>query len=98
VVVHTPPFERLLGLPVSDLEPEKEPSIYAFFRAYLGNRSLGEMLLSHKDGIRGLFCGHTHRATELVDLDRFRGINIGSDYGDVRACLLETDSEEIKRI
>ncbi len=97
-VLHTPPREELLGLPKFEITASGEPSVYTFFRAYLGNRLMGKSLAVHGSRLRGIFCGHTHRATDLVDLGGVRGINIGSNYGQPRACLLESDSEAITRI
>ncbi len=97
-ILHTPPLEELLGLPKLETTGADEHSVYAFFRAYLGNRLMGESLIAQDSRLRGIFCGHTHRPTELVDFGAFRGINIGSNYGQPRACLLDSDSEAITRI
>jgi Icc-related predicted phosphoesterase len=90
VALHTPPFEELLGTPdVSLLDPE-DPPIRAFFRAYLGNRDMGEMLRLYAERIEGVVCGHTHRAAGPVDLGGFAGFNVGSDYGMPRGFIVDT--------
>jgi Icc-related predicted phosphoesterase len=99
VVLHTPPFEQLLGVPpLSALRPDSSPSPYAFFRAYLGNRSMGVLLQELRNGLVGVVCGHTHRAAGPVDLGGSIGINIGSDYGVPRAALFYRDSGQFVRL
>jgi hypothetical protein len=90
VTLHTPPFEELLGVPdASTLDPE-DPPIRAFFRAYLGNRDMGEMLRLHSERMAGVVCGHTHRAVGPADLGGFAGFNVGSDYGRPRGFIVDT--------
>jgi Icc-related predicted phosphoesterase len=99
VVLHTPPLELLLGVPpLSALRPDSSPSPYAFFRAYLGNRSMGVLLQEFRDGLVGVVCGHTHRATGPMDLGGSIGINIGSDYGVPRAALFCAESGQFERV
>jgi Icc-related predicted phosphoesterase len=88
-VVHVPPFEPILGLK-RPFPPEENPSIYAFFRAYLGNKRLGEVLIRYRDQLAGVICGHTHRVAGPVDLGGFLGLNFGSDYGEPRGWLFDT--------
>jgi 3',5'-cyclic AMP phosphodiesterase CpdA len=90
LVLHTPPFEELLGIPDGSLLDSEDPPIRAFFRAYLGNRAMGEMLRRHAARIAGVACGHTHRAAGPVDLGGFAGLNIGSDYGVPRGFIIDT--------
>jgi Icc-related predicted phosphoesterase len=90
VVLHTPPFEELLGTPdVSLLDPE-DPPIRAFFRAYLGNRVMGEMLRLYSERMAGVVCGHTHLAVGPMNLGGFAGFNVGSDYGVPRGFIVDT--------
>jgi Icc-related predicted phosphoesterase len=99
VVLHTPPFEQLLGVPpLSGLRPGSSPSPYAFFRAYLGNRSMGVLLQELRNGLVAVVCGHTHRAAGPMDLGGSIGINIGSDYGVPRAALYCEDSGRFERL
>jgi Icc-related predicted phosphoesterase len=98
VVLHTPPFEELIGLPGPPVAPAGEPPLHAFFRAYLGNRSMGDLLFRQRSRLSGIFCGHTHRPTGLVDFGGFIGINIGSDYGLPRACLLDSAAGTVTRV
>ncbi len=99
VVLHTPPFEELLGLStVNDMRSDPPPSVYAFFRAYLGNRSMGAALWESRQKIVGVVCGHTHRRAGPVNLGGMTGINIGSDYGDPQAALFSSDSNRFERL
>ena len=92
VVLHTPPFEELLGVPpFSALPAHSNPSIYAFFRAYLGNRSMGILLRQAQDNLVAVVCGHTHRRAGPLNLGGMIGINIGSDYGTPRGALFSCD-------
>jgi 3',5'-cyclic AMP phosphodiesterase CpdA len=98
VALHTPPFSALLGIPdAREVDPE-DPPIRAFFRAYLGNRSMGEMLEAHSTRIRGLVCGHTHRPAGPLLLDGFMGVNVGSDYGTPQALILDTREVSLARV
>jgi Icc-related predicted phosphoesterase len=98
IVLHTPPFAGLLGIPdISTIYPQA-PSVYAFFRAYLGNEQMGALLQREKDRIVGVVCGHTHRAVAPTDLGGFFGLNIGSDYGDPAAYLFETKTRCLTRV
>jgi 3',5'-cyclic AMP phosphodiesterase CpdA len=90
LVLHTPPFEQLLGVPDASLLDPENPPIRAFFRAYLGNRAMGEMLRLYADRIAGVVCGHTHRAAGPVDVGGFAGLNVGSDYGVPRGFMIDT--------
>jgi Icc-related predicted phosphoesterase len=90
VVLHTPPFEELLGVPDASMLDPEDPPIRAFFRAYLGNRAMGEMLRLYSEQIAGIVCGHTHRAAGPVDLGGFSGFNVGSDYGAPRGFMVDT--------
>jgi Icc-related predicted phosphoesterase len=99
VVLHTPPFEELLGVPSSSTRPPNAtPSIYAFFRAYLGNRSMGHLLKEAGDNLVAVVCGHTHRAAGPINLGSAVGINIGSDYGAPKAALFSCDSNRFERL
>jgi Icc-related predicted phosphoesterase len=91
LALHTPPFEELLGVPDASLLDPGNPPIRAFFRAYLGNRAMGEMLRLYSARIAGLVCGHTHRAAGPVDLGGFAGFNVGSDYGVPRGFVLDSN-------
>jgi Icc-related predicted phosphoesterase len=96
-VLHTPPFEELLGVPPvsSMLSP---PSVYAFFKAYLGNRSMGAALWESRHKLVGVVCGHTHRRAGPINLGGMIGINIGSDYGYPQAALFSSDSSRFERL
>jgi Icc-related predicted phosphoesterase len=95
VVLHAPPFEELLGVPDSSMVDPEEPPIRAFFRAYLGNRAMGEMLRLYSEQIACVVCGHTHRAAGPVDLGGFPGFNVGSDYGAPRGFIVDTKDPAI---
>jgi Icc-related predicted phosphoesterase len=99
VVLHTPPFEELLGVPPIDgIQPDSPPSVYAFFRAYLGNRSMGNLLREARQDLVAVVCGHTHRAVGPMKLGRTIGINIGSDYGAPKAALFLSDANRFERL
>ena len=100
VVLHTPPFEELLGVPaVAEAPPsDSSPSVYAFFRAYLGNRSMGAALWQSKEKVIAVVCGHTHRVAGPMKLGEMTGINIGSDYGDPKAALYLSNSNQFERL
>jgi Icc-related predicted phosphoesterase len=99
VVLHTPPFEELLGVPPSSTRPPNAtPSVYAFFRAYLGNRSMGHLLKEAGDNLVAVVCGHTHRTAGPINLGSTIGINIGSDYGAPKAALFSCDSNRFERL
>jgi Icc-related predicted phosphoesterase len=99
VVLHTPPFEELLGIPpLSSVPLDADPSVYAFFRAYLGNRSMGALLNQTRDHLNAVVCGHTHRRAGPLYLGRTIGINIGSDYGAPKAALYLGDSNQFERL
>jgi Icc-related predicted phosphoesterase len=101
VVLHTPPFEVLLGVPpLTEYRLHATPSVYAFFRAYLGNRAMGDLLREACDKVAAVVCGHTHRAAGPVYLNGTVtvGINVGGDYGIPRAVLYRTDSMEFERL
>lgn len=97
-VVHTPPFESLLGLPPPEGLDQSAPTIYAFFRAYLGNRRMGQLLETFRGRLLGVVCGHTHRASGPLDLGGYFGVNVGSDYGQPRACLINPQERSVVRI
>jgi Icc-related predicted phosphoesterase len=98
-VLHTAPFEELLGVPpLSALPAKSVPSIYAFFRAYLGNRSMGALLRETADNLVAVVCGHTHRLAGPTNIGRTIGINIGSDYGAPRAALFTSDLNLFERL
>ena len=99
VVFHTPPFEELLGIPaLRELSDDSPLSEYAFFRAYLGNRSMGAALRSLKNKLLAIVCGHTHRQAGPVKLDDVVGINIGSDYGHPKAALYTSETMIMERV
>ncbi len=99
VVLHTPPFEELLGVPpFSALPPDSTPSVYAFFRAYLGNRSMGILLREARNDLIAVVCGHTHRRAGPMNLGSTIGINIGSDYGAPKAALFSCDLNRFERL
>ena len=91
LTLHTPPFEELLGIPDASMIDPENPPIRAFFRAYLGNRAMGEMLRLYSTRIAALVCGHTHRPVAPADLGGFVGVNVGSDYGAPRGLVLDTE-------
>ncbi|MFY9987618.1 MAG: metallophosphoesterase [Chthoniobacterales bacterium] len=95
ITLHTPPFEELLGIPDSSMLDPENPPIRAFFRAYLGNRAMGEMLRPYSTRIAGLVCGHTHRAAGPLDLSGFAGVNVGSDYGAPRGLVVDTEEPSL---
>jgi Icc-related predicted phosphoesterase len=97
-VVHTPPFESLLGLPPPESMDHSAPTIYAFFRAYLGNWRMGQLLEKYCRRLLGVVCGHTHRASGPLDLGGYFGVNVGSDYGRPRACLINSAERSVVRI
>jgi hypothetical protein len=98
VVLHTPPFAELLGIPDISTVNLEAPSVYAFFRAYLGNEQMGTILRQEKERIVGVACGHTHREVPPMDLGNFFGVNIGSDYGEPTAYLFETKVSRLTKI
>jgi 3',5'-cyclic AMP phosphodiesterase CpdA len=98
VILHTPPFAQLLGIAAHPSADGQEPSPYAFFRAYLGNAAMGEMLLRTSARLFAVACGHTHRPVDPVDLGGFIGMNIGSDYGQPRACLVDSARKTATRL
>lgn len=99
VVLHTPPFEELLGVPPLSSRPLRSaPSIYAFFRAYLGNRSMGTLLRESRANLIAVVCGHTHRRAGPMNIGGIIGINIGSDYGEPRAAIFSSDSNRFERL
>jgi Icc-related predicted phosphoesterase len=98
-VLHTPPFEELLGIPApTELPDGSPPSQYAFFRAYLGNRAMGAALRSVNKKLLAVVCGHTHRQAGPARLHDAIGINIGSDYGHPRAALYSSETRTIERV
>jgi Icc-related predicted phosphoesterase len=101
VVLHTPPFEALLGVPsAGSYALQETPSVYAFFRAYLGNRSMGEFLEREPKNVAAVVCGHTHRQAGPISLTGLRavGINVGSDYGAPRGVVFESDLNRFERV
>jgi len=101
VVLHTPPFEVLLGVPpLTEKFRHAIPSVDVFFRAYLGNRAMGDFLREADDKVAAVVCGHTHRAAGPVCLNGTEtvGINVGGDYGVPRAALYRTDSRGFERL
>jgi Icc-related predicted phosphoesterase len=98
VVLHTPPFAALLGIPDIPAVNTEAPSVYTFFRAYLGNEQMGALLRREKERIVGVVCGHTHREVTPMDLGEFFGLNIGSDYGEPAAYLFETKTRRLTKI
>jgi Icc-related predicted phosphoesterase len=101
VVLHTPPFEALLGVPpVASHVLHGAPSVYAFFRAYLGNRSMGEFLEHEQQKVAAVVCGHTHRQAGPLTLAGLGaiGVNVGSDYGEPRAVLFESELNRFERV
>jgi hypothetical protein len=85
-VTHTAPVRELLGIPELGTAPAAPPPL-AFFRAYLGNQSMGEMLHRNRQRLAGMVCGHTHRPAGPLRWQGIPAINIGSDYGAPRAAL-----------
>lgn len=98
VITHTPPFAALLGIPEISTVNLETPSVYTFFRAYLGNEQMGKMLRQEQGRIVGVVCGHTHREVPPLDLGGFFGFNIGSDYGAPVAYLFETETNHLTKI
>jgi Icc-related predicted phosphoesterase len=98
-VLHTAPFEDLLGIvKLADLRPHDPRSEYAFFRAYLGNRAMGDLLLQFRQQLVGVVCGHTHRAAGPLEVGGVTGINIGSDYGDLKGAIYFSDTDRFERL
>ena len=97
VVLHTPPFEELLGIPVTTRDGSP-PSQYAFFRAYLGNRAMGDALRNLKERFLAVVCGHTHRPAGPAKMHGTIGVNIGSDYGHPRAVLYSFETGTLERV
>ena len=85
-VTHTAPIQELLGIPELGPAPVPPPPL-AFFRAYLGNQGMGEMLHRNRQRLAGMICGHTHRPAGPFYWQGIPAINIGSDYGAPRAAL-----------
>jgi 3',5'-cyclic AMP phosphodiesterase CpdA len=98
LILHTPPFADLLGIPDISTLNLQAPTVYAFFRAYLGNRQMGAMILEEKERVIGVVCGHTHRGVSPLDLGNFFGVNIGSDYGEPAGYLFETRTGHLAKI
>jgi Icc-related predicted phosphoesterase len=98
VVLHTPPFAALLGIPDISSIDLGEPSVLAFFRAYLGNAQMGALLRQERERIVGVVCGHTHCEVTPTDLGDFFGLNVGSDYGAPMAYLFETETNLFTKI
>src|SRR5208283_2983595 len=101
VALHTPPFEALLGVPSGTQTFETgNPHIRVFFRAYLGNRTMGDLLRTAFDKVVAVVCGHTHRPAGPLHLDGTEtlGINIGADYAVPKAALYRTDLKEFERL
>ena len=98
VVLHTPPLAPLLGIPDISTVNLESPSVYTFFRAYLGNAQMGTMLGHERDRIVGVVCGHTHREVPPTDFGKFFGLNVGSDYGEPAAYLFETRSSHLTKV
>jgi Icc-related predicted phosphoesterase len=101
VVLHTPPLEALLGVPpLARKLLDRSPSIYAFFRAYLGNRAMGDFLQEVRTTLTAVVCGHTHRPAGPLRLNGSGtiGINVGSDYGAPKAALYRCDAREFERL
>jgi Icc-related predicted phosphoesterase len=98
LILHTPPFAELLGIPDISTLNFQAPTVYAFFRAYLGNRQMGAMILQEKERVIGVVCGHTHRGVSPLDLGNFFGVNIGSDYGEPAGYLFETRTGHLAKI
>ncbi len=92
-ILHTPPFEAMLGLPSLSY-----PDRNTFFRAYLGNRAMGSLLERFRNKIIGVVCGHTHRPFGPAIVNGLVGINIGSDYGDPRAVLYCSERNQFTRL
>ena len=97
VVLHTPPFEELLGISVTTHDGSP-PSQYAFFRAYLGNRAMGDALRNLKKRFLAVVCGHTHRPAGPAKMHGTIGVNIGSDYGHPRAVLYSFETGTLERV
>jgi 3',5'-cyclic AMP phosphodiesterase CpdA len=75
LVTHHPPV-RELSFP----EPDGPPSIdRLLWLAFMGNRSVEEIVRRHTGRIPLTFCGHTHRAREAT-VAGGRGFNVGGDY------------------
>jgi 3',5'-cyclic AMP phosphodiesterase CpdA len=98
VVLHTPPFAALLGVPDISTLNLQAPTVYTFFRAYLGNEKMGTMLHHERDRIIGVVCGHTHREVAPLDFGNFFGLNVGSDYGEPVAYLFETKTSHLTKL
>jgi Icc-related predicted phosphoesterase len=98
LVLHTPPFAALLGIPDVSTLNLAAPTVYAFFRAYLGNRQMGAIILPERERVVGVVCGHTHRGVSPVDLGDFFGVNVGSDYGEPAGYLFETRTARLTKI
>jgi hypothetical protein len=84
VMTHHPPFYGL-GFPRL-LPPLTLEAL--LWDAFVGNRTVEELLTRHAEAVPFAFCGHTHRARQNT-LAGVRGYNVGSDYE--RKCLLLLD-------
>jgi len=97
VVLHTPPFEELLGIPAT-MHHGSPASQYTFFRAYLGNRAMGDSLRNLDERFLAVVCGHTHRPAGPTRMHDTIGVNIGSDYGHPQAALYSSETGTLERV
>jgi len=70
-----------------EMRVQKPGPVWGFCNAFMGSRSLGEMLLRYPQ-IRHHFCGHTH-LHNIHEKDGLRSVNIGSSYLQKRYEILE---------
>jgi hypothetical protein len=59
---------------------------------------MGDLLLQFGKQLVGVVCGHTHRAAGPLDVGGVAGINIGSDYGDLKGALYSSDTRGFERL
>ena len=65
-------------LPFAELLPPPHSAQWDFAKAYLGAKSIGELLRKFQN-VRHVYCGHSHFPAE-AQIDQIHAINIGSGY------------------
>jgi len=97
VVTHTAPFDALIGRPCDPFDPR------SFFRAHSGSTRMGAVIEKYAAHIAFLACGHTHCEVGPFQLDvsdskSILAANIGSDYGNPRGVLVDTNGMTVWRV
>ncbi|MBV8330284.1 MAG: hypothetical protein JOZ61_07435 [Verrucomicrobia bacterium] len=61
---------------------------------------MGELLEKERQKVAAIVCGHTHRQAGPLTLTGLGaiGVNVGSDYGEARAVLFESESNRFERV